>query len=172
MSDRSYPSVTRRPKPSLPINPSCVEGSKRFRHEPEWQKNGQSWSCSFCGSMSIEELQECFEAVPPLMFELNDRHDKVYVNRYHHAGDCPVPYTETNEHGGSFTMAPCSCSIKQGGGPIKFMMPHLWDIEDEAERQAPYRHLMAECVRSHETFMANIERYRRGEIDLSQVQDA
>lgn len=65
--------------------PQCA-GVSRFG-PTVWRENGLSWSCSYCGSMSSEEFIECFRN-PDLLFSLNDRRDKVYIDRYPHAGDC------------------------------------------------------------------------------------
>lgn len=177
-------------KPTSAINTACNLGHKRYYPEDtvDWKRNGRSWSCGYCGSMSIEELRECMDAVPPLSFELNDHRNKIYVSRYPHAGDCPIycecgagqdrhvgehnykeewakswrdgpvehPFKPDNssKHGG------CSCQVKNGGGPIKFMMVHLNDLPDQDEPETLYRHLITECNRSHREFMAQFEERR------------
>ena len=133
-------------KPTCTLNDYCRGGSEAFNGQPGWHRNGRSWSCSYCGSMSVDELRECLDAVPPLDYSLNDRRDKVYVNRYPHAGDC-----EQGPNGG------CLCDVLRGGGPIKFYLRHLWEggIEED-ERQALYQRLMAECTRSWGELMARL----------------
>lgn len=131
--------------PTRILNEYCRGGIARFRDlDGGWRRNGRSWSCSYCGSMSVDELRECLGAVPPLRYDLNDRRDKVYIDRYPHAGDCP---TSEGSH--------CVCDVKRGGGPIKFYLRHLYDdgIEED-ERQSLYMRLMAECTRSRSELMA------------------
>ena len=65
-----------------PDNTYCQGVLRQWGMGPlEWSRNGQSYSCSMCGSMSVEELLECLDG-PEIEFSINDHGNKVYVRRY------------------------------------------------------------------------------------------
>lgn len=123
-------------------NRICVGEAKASRWGTvplTWSENGQSASCSWCGSMSSEEVLECLDLpYEEVRFSTADNPWKFYLTRYNHAGDC-IPFTTTTEHpgGGKTIRHACACEVKRGGGPIKFYAQHLADgarPEDEFER--------------------------------------
>lgn len=112
-----------------------------------WKRDGQSASCGYCGSMSVEEVIECLSAVPRVTFELADSGYKVYIDRYPHAGDCPKLPTA------------CYCTVKIGGGPIKFYSWHLFDGgRSREEAEALWRVILVECRHTHNELMARMRR--------------
>ncbi len=115
-----------------PDNMHCLEGTRQVFHDeakmPTWKKHDdeQSPGCSYCGSMSVEELLETIDAGN--IVEMSDKGYKAYVRRYKHPGPCSYPYHEENEQGGSVTSHGCGCDPRgKGGGPIKFYLWHLLD---------------------------------------------
>ncbi|KKN01597.1 hypothetical protein LCGC14_1126170 [marine sediment metagenome] len=124
-----------------PDNTYCQGVLRQWGMGPlEWSRNGQSYSCSMCGSMSVEELLECLDG-PEIEFSINDHGNKVYVRRYSHAGDCP-PVDDNSE---------CFCDVRRGGGPIKFYLRHMRDGgRSEEEQLGIYSRVKVANVRSWE----------------------
>ncbi len=109
-------------------------------HQGIWVPNGKSFSCSWCGSMSTEEVLECLTATPPVGFSQADNPGKVYIERYPHAGDCVTSESEDIS---------CSCKDAMGGGPIKFYSWHLFDgVRAPEEVQVLWYRIRVECERS------------------------
>ncbi len=126
-------------------NKTCGETSLGKAY---WRQDGQSASCSYCGSMSTEELLECLSAIPKLDFSLADSSSKVYIARYPHAGACPEPPTV------------CNCSVKVGGGPIKFRTYHLFDgARTMEEAEHIWYRVRVECQRSWNELTAKMRNH-------------
>lgn len=109
-----------------------------------WIPNGNSFSCSNCGSMSSEELIECLNASPVEEFSMADSGYKVYLGRYRHAGECEPK---------------CPCDKKNGGGPIKFYSWHLFDGDTPRETAVYlWTRIRVECNRSYRELIERMKK--------------
>lgn len=103
---------------------------------PVWRKEPMSGSCTYCGSMSTEELLNCMESLPRPRITISDKGNKLYIDRYPHAGYCILPYDNKTANGNSMSSPGCSHPPTITGGPIKYYMHHLWDgNRSETERK-------------------------------------